>query len=44
MVALVIVIEPLFSAAKAGIHKERSITNTIVIDKNFFMITFLSEK
>ena len=42
MVALVMVIEPVFSAAKAVMLKEKTIANTIRIDKNFFIVNFLS--
>jgi hypothetical protein len=37
------VIEPVFSAAKAVTPRERTRVNTIRIDKNFFMVNFLSE-
>jgi hypothetical protein len=42
MVALVMVIEPVFSAAIAVTPRERTRVSTKRIDKNFFMVTFLS--
>jgi hypothetical protein len=43
MVALVIVIEPSSVPAKAGAARQRVIITTMMRDKNFFMINFLSE-
>jgi hypothetical protein len=42
MVALVMVMEPVFSVANAVMPRERTIVSTIRIDKNFFMVFFLS--